>query len=484
MHYPIVTRYSLLAACCVAILTLWSCCPLHAETVQVGADFSADPKWEGRNNVPAASACVVKTPDFGYSPTRHAGGADGEIGGRVWRSLTPAYYAKKIAARTLNERLRASGRFSVTQCESSSGVLVGWFNSDSRGWRTPNSIVFRIDGEQDRFRVFFEYGTRTWKTGGGTTFEGAYQTTTTPMIPADGKPHAWSLDYDPAGADGRGEMIFVLDGRTFAAPMEEGHKAEGAAFDRFGIMNVQNSGQSLTLWLDDLDIDGEREDFASDPKWDALGNRASFKDFAIRPWHNFGWRDTCLAGGKPGEIGGLVWRIEATRPQETLMYGTPVGELSLRQELKASGKMCLKAAGADSGLLFGWYNSLTPIGAPPVNFVGIFVEGPSAVGHYVRPVVRSADETALVVPRGPIIRPDGKPHAWAIHYMPGPKGQAGKVTVTFDDATVSADVPPQLIAGGAAFDRFGFLNWHRGGHYIEAYFDDLEYTAQKTGDAR
>jgi hypothetical protein len=43
---------------------------------------------------------------------------------------------------------------------------------------------------------------------------------------------------------------------------------------------------------------------------------------------------------------------------------------------------------------------------------------------------------------------------------------------------------PRLIAGDAALDRFGFLSWHCGGHYVEAYFDDLEYTAQRTGDAQ
>jgi len=452
--------------------------------VQVREDFTGDPGWEARGHVPPASACVTKTMDFGYSPTAHAGGSPGEIGGCVWRSLTPACYARRIPLRTLNDRLRASGRFSVTRSTSSSGVMIGWFHSASRGWRTPNSLVFRIDGEQDRFRVFFEYGTQTWKTGGGTTFEGPYQTTKTPMIPADGRPHTWALEFDPAGAGGDGLITFTMDGQVYTAAMVKGHRAEGAVFDRFGILNVQNSGNNLTVWLDDLQIDGEREDFATDPKWDEAGSRSTFNDCAIRPWHDFGWRDSALAGGEPGEIGGLVWRIEATRPQEALAYGTPAGELSLDRELKASGRICLKAAGADSAILFGWYNARTPIGAPPVNFTGLLVEGPSEVGHYIRPVMRSADETSLVVPRGPIIRPDGRPHTWTIHYLPGPKGRPGTVTATLDDATVSADVPPQLIAGGAALDRFGFLSWHRGGHAIEAYFDDLEYTAQGSGDPR
>jgi len=469
-------------SCCLPGLVLIGVLPTARadDVARVREDFGRDPGWEGRNAVAPPSACVEKVQDFGFSATRHAGGSVGEVGGRIWRSLTPAYYAKKITARTLNDRLHASGRFSVTHSDSSSGVLIGWFHSASRGWRTPNSLVFRIDGETGCFRVFFEYGTQTWKTGGGTTFEGPYQTTKTPMIPADGRTHAWSLDYEPAGAGGNGEIILVLDGQRYVAPLEKGHKAEGAVFDRFGILNVQNSGNSLTLWLDDLEFDGRREDFSADPVWEGVGNRVTFKDCAIRPWHNFGWRDTCLAGGKPGEIGGLVWRIEATRPQEALVYGTSIGTLSLRDELKASGRMCLKAAGADSGILFGWYNSLTAIGAPPPNFLGIFVEGPSAVGHYVRPALRTADDIASVAGTGPIIRPDGTPHRWAIHYQPGGKGRAGRVTVTLDDSPVSLDVPPAVTDGNAAFDRFGFLSWHRGGHYVDIYFDDLEYTASAT----
>ena len=157
-----------------------------------------------------------------------------------------------------------------------------------------------------------------------------------------------------------------------------------------------------------------------------------------------------------------------------------IRDRSLRDELKASGKMCLKAAGADSGILFGWYNALTAIGAPPPNFLGIFVEGPSVVGHYVRPALRTADDITSVAGTGPIIRPDGTPHRWAIHYQPGGKGRAGRVTVTLDDSPVSLDVPPAVTDGNAAFDRFGFLSWHRGGHYVDIYFDDLEYTASAT----
>jgi len=453
--------------------------PAAAETNvrQVTQDFSQDPGWEGKKNLPDPSACLTKVQAFGFSPTRHADGQTGEIGGRVSRSQRPATYAKKIPVRTLNQRLRASGRLSVTHSEGGSGVLVGWFNSTSRGWRTPNSLVFRIDGEAGKFRVFFEYGTQTWKTGGGTTFEGRYQTTKTPLLLADGKPHAWSLAYDPAGAGGAGEIAFTLDGKVYRAALERGHKQEGAIFDRFGIMNVQISGSDITPWLDDLVIDGVREDFSTDPGWEGRGNRVRFADAVIRPNHNFGHRNTSHAGGKPGEVGGVVWRIESTRPQNAGYYGAPIGSLSLDQELVARGRVCLRAASSDSGVLLGWFNSLTSIGAPPANFVGIFIEGPSRIGHYVRPAYGTSNDIKDLMATGPIIRPDGKPHEWTFRYSPNANEGRGRITMSLDGESVSMDLKAGARGGNAAFDRFGLVSWHRGGHFVEIYFDDISYSA-------
>jgi len=464
-------------------IVVWGAEP-STRSALVFEDFSRDPHWEGRKNTPDPLVGITKVQDFGFSRTRHAGGEPGEIGGSVWRSLTPASYAKPIPRKTLNDRLSAGGRFSVTRAEVSSGVLIGWFNSTSRGWRTPNSLVFRIDGEGGKFRVFFEYGTQTWKTGGGQTFEGPYQTTRTPMFLADGTPHTWSLDYDPAGAGGRGEMAFSLDGQIYKAALEPGHKAEGAVFDRFGIMNVQISGDGLAVWVDDLMIDGAKEDFSRDPQWEGRGNRVTFKDHALRPHHDFGYRTTAYAGGKPGEVGGLVWRIESTRPQDAMSYGVPVGLLSLDGELKASGKLCLRAAAADSAILLGWFNSLTPIGAPPANFVGILIEGPSRIGHYVRPVYGTSDDQKGIKDAGPVIRPDGKPHSWTMDYSPQDNQGRGRIAVTLDGQQVLLDLPEGARKSNAAFDRFGFLSWHRGGHFVEMYFDDISYTARQSKRGR
>lgn len=112
-------------------------------TIQATADrfenFSVDPNWEGRGNRTAEKHTRTIVQNFGYSRTNYAGGETiGEIGGRISRSLTPATYATGIPTKTLNDPFTASGKFAVTEADGSSGMLIGWFNTDSSGWRTPN----------------------------------------------------------------------------------------------------------------------------------------------------------------------------------------------------------------------------------------------------------------------------------------------------------------------------------------------------------
>jgi len=466
-----------------AVIAGWAVVAAAGETTQVREDFARDPRWDGRNNVSAPAVRRMTVQDFGYSATNHAGGEPGEIGGRISRSLTPAFYARPIPPRTLNDRLRASGRLAVTQSEGGSGALIGWFNHDSRGWRTPNSLVFRIDGEANKFRVFFEYGTQTWKTGGGTTFDGDYQTTKTPLHATDGTPHTWTLEYDPDGAAGRGEIIFTLDGMAYRAPLVPGHRAEGAVFDRFGVMNVQISGSPLTLWLDDIEVEGTKATFDRNPGWEGRGNRGTLEERVVRPHHDFTWRNSAHAGGSPGEIGGIAWRAEQDRPSEACYYGARVGRLTLDDELEASGRMCLRSAAVDSGILFGWFNSGTYIGTPPRSFVGMFIEGPSEVGHYARPVWADLGKGQGVMPRGPIIHPDGKVHQWRLRFSPKAADGRGRITLTFDGELLEVDLPLEARKAGALLDRFGMVSWQRGGQFVEMYFDDLSYTAGRDWDA-
>ena len=408
-------------------------------------DFAADPGWEGYRNRLLPEPAPVTRQEFGHRPTRHAGGErPGEVGGLIRRSATPAWYAKVIPERTLDHKLAASGRFAVTQAGGSSGTLVGWFRHDSRGWRTPNSLAFRVDGNGGKYWVLFEYGTRTWSTGGGATFEGRYQTTKTEPFAADGTPHAWTLAYDPRGEEQDGLITFTLDGRPYTAAVSRAHKAEGAAFDRFGLFNQQITGDGLELYVDDLTLDGEPQDFAADPGWEGRGNRVAFEDRVVRPLHDFGFSPTARAGGRPGELGGIVWRDEAPA-----YYADRVGRLTLDDELVASGTVCLVGASSDSGVYLGWFDSAAKRSKaspeheePQRGLLGVLIEGPSRAGHYLRPAYRTAAGEGSAAGEGPRIRPDGAVHRWSIRYAPEGAGGRGRITVTFDGQAQVLDLAP------------------------------------------
>ncbi|MDB6121081.1 MAG: hypothetical protein JWQ71_74 [Pedosphaera sp.] len=415
--------------------------------------------------------------DFGFHQT--SANSPGKIGGWVQRSVTPAYYAKVIPSKTLNDKLSASGKLSVTKNSGCSGVLFGWFNDKSRGWRTPNSIAFRLDGNGHNYWLLFEYGTSHWRTGGGATFEGRYQTTKTKPFAADGTTHEWTMSYDPEGNDGNGLITFSLDGNNYAAPLASGHKADGAEFNRFGIFNQQTTGGAMEIYFSDLKLDGHAEDLSRDPKWEGLGNRVEFADRTIRPMHDFGYNPMNQLAGKKGAVGGIIWRDE--RPA---FYAAKVGPLTLRDELFASGKLVFTGAGSDSGVYLGWFDSSSKTNKtkpdyhePPKNILGISIGGPSRIGHYFVPGYRNSAGEGRFAESGPVIYPDGRLHEWSLHYIPAKAGEAGKISLKLDDHEQNIEVKSADEKRGATFDRFGIFNVQSGGHFVEIYLDDLTYTA-------
>lgn len=450
--------------------------------------FDADPGWEGHRNRLVPDPPPVTRQDFGWRDTNHAGGkGPGEIGGRVQRSTTPASYALPIARRGLDKPLRASGRLAVTFDDGGSGLMFGWFNQDSRGWRTPNSLAIRIDGNggSGGYWLFYEYGTRGYFTGGGGAFAGdRYQTTPTKPFMPDGTSHAWSLDYDPIGDEVDGRLTLVVDDRTYSIPVPREHKADGAAFDRFGIWNVQTTGGAIEAYFDDVIINGaEPLGFTADPGWTGSGNDVKFADRVRRPFHDFGFSpDTRHAGGQAaGEVGGIIWRDESPA-----YYADRVEPLNLDQELAASGTLAFRGAGSDSAVWIGWFDAkskrdkTTPeTEAPQPNLLGIIIEGPSRVGHYFRPGYRTVEGQGVLAEDGPIIRPDGAVHRWSLRYRPDAAGGEGQIEVTLDDQTRTLDLRPGDRKRGASFDRFGLFNLHAGGHFVEVYVDDLTYTGRR-----
>ncbi len=70
------------------------------------------------------------------------------------------------------------------------------------------------------------------------------------------------------------------------------------------MLNIVKNGRSAEVYFNDLEHDGKRENFAQDPGWDGLNNRARIQETMPVGYHNFGFSpDTHFAGGAPGEVG-------------------------------------------------------------------------------------------------------------------------------------------------------------------------------------
>jgi hypothetical protein len=456
--------------------------------------FDRDPGWDGRNHRAKTPEARTVRQDFGYSRTAHAGGGVGEIGGFITPAAEPAYYAKRLKPRTFDQPLEASGRLACTG--QAFHVLLGFFNAGTvNEWRTPNSIAIRLLGRGDVFYAYVEYATSRWRAGGDS--PGGFATVRDPATGrsdlrgfAIGPSHRWSLRYDPAGNNGGGSITVTLGGETAVCHLDPGHKADGATFDRFGLLPVLKSVDGAgEVWVDDVTLDGQTDDFARDPGWEGRDNRRTYQTADVRPRFDFGYSPTRHAGGRAaGELGGLVFRGDCRSAEKLAAYGDRVGPLTLDRPLKASGKVALRRGVSDSTTLLGFYHSkesleVNPSQASgwPRSFFGVAVEGPSREGFLFYPAYRVGRDGQGYA-RGadlPHILPDGRPHEWSLAYDPTAAGGRGRVVVTFDGVQARLDLGEGHRAGETRFDRFGLVTTWIDGNGQRVYFDDLRYTCEQ-----
>jgi hypothetical protein len=456
--------------------------------------FDRDPGWDGRNNRAKTPEPREVRQDFGYSATQQLDGAGrGAIGGYLTPAAETAYYAKRIPTATFNDRLSASGKLACPGGQFH--VLVGFFNADTvNEWRTPNSVVLRLYGRGDVFYAYVEYCTSRWRAGGDS--PGGFAMIDDPERPgrqqlrgfkSQGAVHTWTLDYDPDANDGRGRVTVSIDDQRAVCDLDPGHKADGATFNRFGLLSIPKHFDSGgEVWLDDITVNGEKEDFVRDPNWDAVGNRRTYKTYSVRPRFDFGFSDTHFAGGKKrGELGGVVFRGDNRTFEKLAYYGDRLEPLTLAAPLRASGKVSLRRGISDSTSIIGFFHSeksmeVSPSQASgwPKNFFGIAIEGPSREGFLVYPAYRLA-EGGGGHPRGdhlPHILPDGQPHDWSLVYDPAAAGGRGQMVVSFDGKRVELDLSEGHRTSPVEFDRFGIVTTWIDGNAQHVYFDDLTYT--------
>jgi hypothetical protein len=361
-------------------------------------------------------------------------------------------------------------------------------------WRTPNSIVLRLYGRGNVFYAYVEYCTSRWRAGGDS--PGGFATIDDPERPgrqqlrgfkSQGAVHTWSLEYDPNGNGGRGSIVATIGDQRAVCNLDEGHKADGATFNRCGLLSIPKHFDSGgEVWLDDITVNGQLEDFARDPGWDAVGNRRTYTTYSVRPRFDFGFSDTHFAGGKSrGELGGVVFRGDNRTVEKLAYYGDRVESLSLDKPLRAAGKVSLRRGISDSTSLIGFFHSeksmeVSPSQASgwPKNFFGVAIEGPSREGFLVYPAYRLT-EGADGHARGdhlPHILPDGKSHDWSLEYDPASAGGRGRMVVSFDGKRVELDLAEGHRPSPVKFDRFGIVTTWIDGNAQHVYFDDLSYT--------
>src|SRR6266705_3139593 len=461
----------------------------HGEPLLLKTEtFDADPGWDERNNRATDPGPRQIVQNFGFDgSTSNAGGSVGEIGGFITPAGEAAFYGKVITPTSFNDPLSAPGVLNVPQ--GGGHTLIGFFNADTvNEWRTPNTIAMRIYGRGTYFYAYLEYGTGLWRAGGAS-FGGEA------ALPSGAADYPFSLNYDPNGAGGLGTVSATLGSYSTVMTLDSGHKADGAVFNRFGILNVMKSADDPgQIWLDNETINGEPHPFDSDPGWDERNNRNTYISTNVRPRFDFGYSPgSNFAGGQSGgEIGGHTFRGDSREEfngSRMAYYGDPLNDiLSLNQALHAEGKVGFHRGVSDSTTLIGFFHSDDSMrsnnsqnSATPENFVGAAIEGPSAEGFYLYPTY-GVDQEGLRAsggrgtPKPPYIYPNGESRDWTLDYDPDGNGGTGSIIVTLDGQAVTLNLDSGHKQIGAHFNRFGIITTHIDGSGQTVYLDDLTYT--------
>jgi hypothetical protein len=476
------------------VVALSACLSASAAGKEKTERFDKDPEWEGVNNRSATPAARIVQQNFGYSRTANAGGQAGEIGGQITAAAERAWYARKIEAKTLDDVLTASGRLACKGRQFH--VLIGFFNTRTvNEWRTPNTVAIRLLGRGDVFYAYVEYCTGTWRAGADS--PGGFATVRDKESAKarlrgfrTGAALEWTLRYDPKGNKGGGAVTVTLGGETAVCHLGQGHRADGATFDRFGLMPVLKSAAgSGEVWLDDVTVNGAKDDFAKDPGWEGIGNRRRYQTTDVRPRFDFGYTPTRHAGGRAkGELGGLIFRGDCRYKDRMACYGDRLATLGLDKPLRASGKVAMRRGVSDSTVLLGFYHSQDSMEVNksqssgwPKGFLGVAVEGPSREGFFFYPAyrLRGGGQASAGGTDRPRIHPDGKARDWSLAYDPEAAGGRGRIVVTLDKKSVALDLADGHKKAGSRFDRFGLITTWIDGNGQRVYFDDLTYTCEQ-----
>jgi len=225
-------------------------------------NLETEPDWKGfQNRRTYVSEDVRPCFNFGYSPTRYAGGTSaGEMGGLFFRGdcrypARLAYYGARLEPLTLERSLRASGKLTLRRGVTDSSTLFGYFHATHSVWVNPaqsdllpmNFLGMCIEGPSSE--GFFVYPC--YRLHGDEQSHG--RDNNPPRIYPDGTALRWTLEYDPAGAGGDGAITVGLGDQTVTLKLQPGHKSAGCEFNRFGLITPWIDGNGQMVYFDDIE---------------------------------------------------------------------------------------------------------------------------------------------------------------------------------------------------------------------------------------
>ena len=276
-----------------------------------------------------------------HRPRRRQGRRDR---GFITPAAEPAYYGEDIGRTTFDDRCGLGHASAVA--DGGTHVLLGFFNADTRERvadpehdRPPHQrpgrrvlrlrrVLHRAMAGRRRQPAAVRHASRTRRPAASRA-RGFRQRRRPPLV----------AHVRPERQQGRAASITAtIDGETAVCNLTPGHKADGATFNRFGLLTVMKSADGGgEVWLDDVTVNGETDDFDRRPPVGRDQQPPTYEHderppavrLRLQPPPGF-------AGGQAaGELGGLVFRGDCRYPERLACYGDRVGPLTLDKPLKA-----------------------------------------------------------------------------------------------------------------------------------------------------
>ncbi len=194
---------------------------------------------------------------------------------------------------------------------------------------------------------------------------------------------------------------------------------------------------------------------------------------------DLGWSDTSLAGGSPGEFGGVFVRLnqltgDLSMPR-VLDTGSFAAPLAFDQLIRASGSMFLNDDSDDAGLdvHLGFFDANNPLNERLI----IRIQPNGGNQWRFRVSANTSSGARIDAPTSF----DSVPLEWSFEWTPSDSGGGGTLTGTVSDGVTTLSLPSPIVGfNTATLDSFGV--WANSASSSDPsrtqqmFFDDVLYT--------